>query len=62
MRLLAITAAALLVAGIGAAPASANGYPPPGWNGHGPGWHGHRHRVCRTEWRNHHRVRRCWWR
>jgi hypothetical protein len=60
MRLLIIAAATLLTAGIAAAPASANGYPPPGWhNGHGPGWHGG-HRRCRWVYRHHHRVRRCW--
>ncbi|MBA3897068.1 MAG: hypothetical protein H0X36_08015 [Sphingomonadaceae bacterium] len=28
------------------------------------GWHNgwRRHRVCTMQWRNHHRVRRCWWR
>ena len=30
------------------------------------GWHANRghqkHRVCRTHWRNHHRVRNCFWR
>jgi Spy/CpxP family protein refolding chaperone len=63
MRLLAIAAATLLAAGIAAAPASAKGYPPPGWHGnHGHGWHGHRHKVCRTVWRHHHRVRQCSWR
>jgi Spy/CpxP family protein refolding chaperone len=58
MRLFMIAAAALLATGIASAPASANGYPPPGWNGHHNGWHGHRR--CRTVWRHHHRVRRCW--
>jgi Spy/CpxP family protein refolding chaperone len=62
MRLLAIAAATLLAAGFAAAPASANGYPPAGWHGNNHGWHGHRHKVCRTVWRHHHRVRRCSWR
>ncbi|WP_019833667.1 hypothetical protein [Sphingomonas sp. PR090111-T3T-6A] len=62
MRLLAIAAATLLTAGIAAAPAAANGYPPPGYHGNGH-WHGgHRHKVCRMVWRHHHRVRQCWWR
>jgi hypothetical protein len=26
----------------------------------GRGWH--KHKVCRTVWRNHRRVRRCYWR
>lgn len=57
MRLLILAAATILATGIGAAPASAQGY-------HGrPGYHGgHRHRVCRVVWRHHHRVRQCWWR
>lgn len=64
MRLIILAVAALLTTGIAAAPASANGFPPPG---HGQGWNhgGHHgwnrgHRRCRTEWRHHHRVRRCW--
>lgn len=23
--------------------------------------HRARHKVCKTQWRNHHKVRNCWW-
>ena len=69
MRLLAIAAAALMVTGIAAVPASAQHRdgPGPGQGRPGPmhggpmhgghAWHGHRH--CTTMWRHHHRVTRC---
>jgi hypothetical protein len=50
MRLLALTAAAMLVAG--ATAGSADARPPH------HGWHG-KHRHCTWVWRHHHKVRRC---
>ncbi len=66
MRLLAIAAAALMVTGIAAAPASAqrhggpdHGRPGHGWHGgRGGNWHGG-HRRCSWVGHGHHRVRRC---
>ena len=33
---------------------------------HESGWHAaavhQKHRVCKTSWRNHHKVRHCYWR
>ena len=28
---------------------------------HRSGWHNNRHKVCKTQWRHHHKVRNCWW-
>jgi hypothetical protein len=71
MRLLAIAAAALMVTGVAAVPASAQNHGGPGHGGPGHGrpgpnhgrpggWHGgHGHARCNWVWRHHHRVRRC---